>query len=183
MKKKIYVWLFVSTFLGCLIISCERSKNVSYSVSSESNSSPSGIVNQYFNNSLAGNEGGLENLLTRTPPSYWVQCKSGTSSNQKAVEESSDKETEKKWADGYFELAKSTSKYIKTNSVKLLSINGERIFNDEAVVSAQTGNQFENKNMTFYLSRENEKWKIFLVNSDNSDPVKFKFAEERPVCN
>jgi hypothetical protein len=50
------------------------------------------------------------------------------------------------------------------------------------MVSVQTGNQFENKNMTFYLTRESENWKIFLVNSDNSEPVKFKFAEERPAC-
>jgi hypothetical protein len=181
MNKKIYVLLFVITSLGFSIISCKQLKNESSNVSSVQDVSPSEIVTQYFNNSSAGNESELDKLITRPPASYWVQCKAAGNSNQKAIED--DKQTEKKWADGYFEFTKTTSKHIKINNVKLLSIKEERILGAEAVVSAQAGNQFEKKDMIFYLTRENEKWKIFLVNSDNSDPVKFKFAEERPACN
>ena len=183
MNKKICVLLFVITFFGCSIISCKQLKNERSNVSFEQDVSPSEMVTQYFNTSSAGNESELDKLITRTPASYWVQCKANSNSNQKAVEDDSDKKTEKKWADDYFEFIKTTSKYIKINNVKLLSIYEERILGDEAVVAVQTKNQFESKNMTFYLTRENEKWKIFLVNSDNSDPVKFKFAEERPICN
>jgi len=183
MKKKICMLLFVTTLAVCLSISCKQLKNERSNVSSIQDVSPSSVVTQYFNHSSSGNERELGKLLTRTPQSYWVQCKSVAVSNQNSIENDSDKETEKQWANGYFEFIGSASKYIKVNSVKLLSIYEERILKDEAVVSAKTGNQFENKNMTFYLTRENEEWKIFLVNSDNSDPIKFKFAEERPVCN
>jgi hypothetical protein len=179
MKKEFCALLFVVTFLGCSIISCEYPKS---KVSNGQEASPSSLVMQYFNHSLVNDENALNKLITRTPASYWVQCNNGTVSNQKVIEDNLKRETEKKWADGYFELIKSTSKYIKVNNFKLLSIKEERILRNEAVVSADTGNQNENKIMTFFLTREDEKWKIFLVNSDNSEPVKFKFAEERPVC-
>jgi hypothetical protein len=183
MKKNFCMLLFMIVLTGFSVISCKRSKNEGSTISYEQNTSPSNVVIQYFNYSTAGDESKLTMLITRTPLSYWVQCKPNANSSQKTIEDDSDKQTEKKWADDYFEFIKTTSKYIKINNVKLLSIYEERILGDEAVVSAQTGNQFNNQNMTFYLTRENEKWKIFLVNSDNSDPIKFKFAEERPVCN
>jgi hypothetical protein len=182
MKKEFRLLLFVTTLIGCSIISCEHRKNEHSQVSPENNLTPSGSVTRFFSNSLSGNESEINKLLTRTPPSFWVRCTPAATYNQNTINNDPDKETEKKWADDYFDLAKSTSKYIKTNNVKLLSINEERIFKDEAMVSVQTGNQFEIKNMTFYLTRESENWKIFLVNSDNSEPVKFKFAEERPAC-
>ena len=183
MKRNFCGHLFVITLIGFSVISCTRSNNEGSNISSEKESSPSGVVRQYFNYSISGDEGKLTALITGTPPSYWVRCKPNASSSQNTIEDDSDKQTEKKWADGYFEFTKTTSNYIKRNNVKLLSIYDEKILRDEAVVSAKTGNEFENKNMTFYLTRENEKWKIFLINSDNTDPVKVKFAEERPVCN
>jgi hypothetical protein len=183
MKKNFCMLLFMIALTGFSVISCKRSENEGSTISNEQNTSPSNVVIQYFNYSTAGDESKLTMLITRAPSSYWIQCKPNANSSQKTIENDSDKQTEKKWADGYFEFTKTTSKYIKINNVKLLSIKEERILGDEAVVSAQAGNQFEKKDMIFYLTRENEKWKIFLINSDNSDPVKFKFAEERPACN
>jgi len=170
--KKFCVLLLTVLMMRCSFISSEQKK------------SPSTSVVKYLNNSLVENEPLLNPLITRTPQSYWEQCKTVTVRDEKTVSDIEDEKTEQKWADGFYDFLNSTSKYIKVNNIKLLSIYEERVFKDEAVVFAKTGNQFQTQNMTFYLTWENDVWKIFLIDSDNSvEPNSFRFAEERSKCN
>jgi len=183
MKKEFCVQLFMVILAGFLIVSCDNLKQEQSNVYSKNENSPSQAVVKYLNNSIDGDSRSVRESIARTPASFWLQCRSNNDITKKTSDDTQSKETEKKWEDGYYDLTESTSEYIKTNKVKLLSTIEERIFNDEAIVLVNAGNQYQKQNMAFYLTWKDGQWKIFLVNSNNdSSPISYKFAEERPLC-
>ncbi|MET0752024.1 MAG: hypothetical protein ABWZ66_01560 [Pyrinomonadaceae bacterium] len=156
---------------------------------------PSDITKEFWQLSKKGEFQQVENLITRTPPSYRIKCDGenkdsidNKANNLPRVEVKDERligkeDDSKTLEEKQLSLLKQHSETINLSQFKDLTVKNEYIYEDEAIVEAEYEITKDYRiHEIFFLKRENELWKIFIASSLELSIYNANYAKERPPC-
>ncbi|MCD9188609.1 MAG: hypothetical protein LUM44_19480 [Pyrinomonadaceae bacterium] len=207
MSKKI-VLILILGFISLSIMTVVSANSYRYLFNGKQELFPNDVVRQYIDNSLEGKENEVAQLVTNFPPSYFEPCvKKESDVNEESINKIRFKPKNLKIENNKIDLTDSLSdnflKYINSNDESTLPFLEARyifaqksiitnfnfiktnVYDNEAIVSVEYN--ISNKTTSysdFYLKKDENGWKIFLVLSKNSTEYlkNETYAQEEKGC-